>query len=181
MLKEQPQRSVDLRLIVAEDLSSDLIEQLGSLLNISPETFEEHLLNSGWRNGIKTQQGAHSWITHCMKKDYLTVRWYRTVKRQLLKPNTYKERVKLLNPHRRRPGFSWGESVTDDLGKRHTVRHSSRPLSNIFRDEWDIHADNIESRDSSKTVAWEEQLTIWSQARGSYRIGMSLRGFYCCY
>ena len=174
LLEEQPQSGVDLRLIVAEDLSSDLIEQLGSLLDISPEPFEEHLLNSGWRNGFSGDQGADSWITHGMDKDYSTVKWYRPVKRQLWKPNTYEERVKLLDPHLRRPGFTWAESVIDDLGKQRTVRHSSRPLSNIFRNEWDIHADIIESKHSRKTVAWEEQATIWSRRRGSYRIGMSV-------
>ena len=174
LLEEQPQTGVDLRLIVAEDLSSDLIEQLGSLLDISPEPFEEHLLDSGWRNGVKTDRGADSWITQSMNKDYLTVKWYRPVKRHLLVPKTYEERVKLLDPHLRRPGLAWVEGVSDDLGKLHTVRHSSLPLSNLFRNQWDIHADIIESRDPRKTVAWEEKTTIWSQKRGSYRIGMSL-------
>ena len=181
LLEEQPQSGVDLRLIVAEDLSSDLIEQLGSLLDISPEPFEEHLLDSGWSNGVKIDQGADSWITRGMNKEYLTIKWYRPVKRQLLKPNTYEERVKLLDPHLRRPWFTWAESVIDGFGKRRTVRHSSRPLSNIFRNEWDIHSDIIESKDPRKTVAWEEQTTIWSQKRDSYQIGRSLRGFFCRY
>lgn len=181
LLEEQPQSGVDLRLIVAEDLSSDLIERLGSFLDISPEPFEEHLLDSGWRNGVKTDLGADSWITQSMNKDYLTVKWYRPVKRQLLVPKTYEERVKLLDPHLRRPGVAWAESVIDDLGRWRTVRHSSLPLSNIFRSQWDIHADIIESRDPRKTVAWEEKTTIWSQKRGSYRIGMSLQVFFCRY
>ena len=176
LLKEQPQSSVDIRLIVAEDMSSNLIEQLGSLLDISPEPFEEHLLDSGWTDGLRVHQGVESWNTHAMNKDYLTVKWYRPVKRQLLKPNTYEERLNLLDPNLRRPWFSWAESVVDESGNRHTVHHSSRPISNILRNNWDIHADIIESQGSSKTVAWEEQTTIWSQKRGSYRIGMSIRG-----
>ena len=177
LLNEQPESGVDLRLILAEDLSSDLIEQLGSLLDISPEIFEEHLLNSGWIDGVQFHQGEESWNTHTMDKDYLTVKWYRPVNRQLLKPNTYEERLKLLDPNLRQPWFSWAENVIDDFGNRHTVRHSSRPISNIIRNNWDIHADIFESQGSSKTVAWEEQTTIWSQKRGSYRIGMSIQGF----
>lgn len=41
---------VDQRLLVADDLSDDLIHILGSCLHITPEFFEEHLLNSAWHN-----------------------------------------------------------------------------------------------------------------------------------
>ncbi|KAL8793217.1 MAG: hypothetical protein Q9195_004153 [Heterodermia aff. obscurata] len=169
LLGEQPQSCVDLRLIVAEDLSSDLIEQLGSLLDISPEPFEEHLLDSGWRSGVKTKQGADSWVTQGMHKDYLTVKWYRPVKRQFLRPNKY-ERVELLDPYRSQEGLKWDEEIKDDRGKLlHLVRHSARPWSNIFRNEWDIHAGTIETKNSCKTVAWEEQATIWSRKEDFYR------------
>ena len=175
LLEEQPQSDVDLRLIVAEDLSSDLIEQLGSLLDIGPEPFEEHLLNSGWRNGAKIDQGADSWITQGMNKDYLTVKWYRPVNRQFPESKRYWERATLLDPYPRRQGFSWLEIVTENFGQKRYVEHYCRHLSNIFRNEWDVHANIIGSIDWRKTVAWEERATLWSQERGSHRIGMSLR------
>ena len=178
LLEQQPQNEVDLRLIVVEDLSSELIEKLGSSFDISPEAFEEHLLDSGWSDGVKNNQGADSWITRGMKKEYLTIKWYRPVKRQVLMPDTYEERVKLLDPHLRQRGLKWAEKVTDDFGKWHSVLHFTRPLSNIFRNEWDIHADIIESNNWTRTVTWEEQSTIWSQEKGSYRIGRSLGGLF---
>ena len=38
------------RLLVVEDLSGRMIHILGKCLNISPEFFKEHLINSGWRD-----------------------------------------------------------------------------------------------------------------------------------
>ena len=45
-LEDMPSKDVQLRLIVADDLSSDVIECLGTSLSMSPEVYEEHLVNS---------------------------------------------------------------------------------------------------------------------------------------
>ena len=49
-------KTLRLRLIVANDLSTDLIECLDRSLSTSPEVYEEHLVNSGWHNGIYNDQ-----------------------------------------------------------------------------------------------------------------------------
>ncbi len=70
-LETPPAEAVRLRLIVAADLSTELIGTLGSTLNISPEVFEEHLINSGWSGGTYDDNNSDSWITRDMSKDYL--------------------------------------------------------------------------------------------------------------
>jgi len=63
-LETPPAEAVRLRLIVAEDLSTET-------LNISPEVFEEHLINSGWSGGTYDDNDSDSWITRDMSKDHL--------------------------------------------------------------------------------------------------------------
>lgn len=173
-LLERPQSNIDCRFIVVNDLSSDLIEVLRSAFDISPEVFEEHLLNSGWRNGSQVDHAADTWITRDIPKDYTTIKWYRPVRRQLHKPATYQDRLALLDPKTRKTGFKWDENVIDEFNKPHIVRHSSWPLSNILRPHWNIHADMTNSKEVQKTIAWEEHATVWSQKRGSHEIGRSV-------
>ncbi|KAI1485043.1 hypothetical protein F5X96DRAFT_661685 [Biscogniauxia mediterranea] len=48
--KTSPDSSVTLKLVVVEDLSRDVIETLGTHLNIEPEFFRAHILDYAWYN-----------------------------------------------------------------------------------------------------------------------------------
>ena len=170
-LRREPVAGVDLRLLVADGLSSDLIELLGSALDISPEAFEEHLIGSGWRNGSGLDRPAETWITRDMAKDYLSVTWYRPVLKRLQKPDTLEDRAALLEPRESKVPLTWVEEIHDKRGKVHRVHHSMRPLSNVLRKAWDIHGDVADRKSTKKAVAWEERATIWSRTMGSFRVG----------
>lgn len=170
-LRQEPVADVDLRLLVADGLSSDLIELLGSTLSIGPEAFEEHLIGSGWKNGNSFDRPADTWITRDMVKDYVSVKWYRPVLQRLQKPDTLEDRATLLEPREGKTPLAWVEEVHDERGKIHRVHHSMRPLSNVLRKAWDIHGDVAGSKSTQKAVAWEERATIWSRTLGSLRIG----------
>ena len=170
-LRRDPVVGVDLRLLVADGLSSDLIELLGSALDISPEAFEEHLIGSGWRNGSSLDRPADTWITRDMVKDYVSVTWYRPVLKRLQKPDTLEDRAALLEPRESKVPLTWVEEIHDKHGKIHRVHHSTRPLSNVLRKAWDIHGDVADSISTKRAVAWEERATIWSRTLGSFRVG----------
>ena len=160
-IDHDPPRKDQLRLIIAEDLSTELISCLGSSLNISPEVFEEHLLNSGWRNGQYDDEESSTWITRDMAKPYTSLRWFRPVKRKLQRPYFDTDWQRLLTPSEE--AFSWTESVHDrgrqDLG----VQHKSTVAKNIVRAELDLKTDSEASAEVGDLTAWEERATVWSR------------------
>ena len=176
VLKSYPPEDVQLRLIVAEDLSTELIECLGSSLSISPEAFEEHLLNGGWRNGKYDDPKSDTWITHDMVKNYTTLRWYRPVRRKLQRPYSASDWENILDPGR--CSMAWTEAVSNDAGRPYDVRHRMEPLTNIIRRDWSLKT-NAESYVAvGDLAAWEERATIWSRQRGSQSIGACNVSFY---
>ena len=130
----QPPDEVDLRFIVVEDLSVELIDILGSVFGMSPEFFEEHLLNSEWRDGTYLDGEADSWNTRGMIKDYVLVRWFRPGLQTSLRPSSVNDTIELLNS--RRPCFQWTETVAvtqeNENVARHGVRHRLKPTTNIL-------------------------------------------------
>ena len=176
VLKSYPPEDVRLRLIVAEDLSTELIECLGSSLSISPEAFEEHLLNGGWRNGNYDDPKSDTWITHDMVKNYTTLRWYRPVKRELQRPYSASDWENILDPEKR--SMAWSEAVPNDVGKPYGVRHMMEPLTNIIRRDWNLKTNAEAHVAVGDLAAWEERATIWSRQRGSQSIGACNVFFY---
>ncbi len=168
-LGEVPPNNVQLRLIVTNDLSTDLIECLGTSLSMSPEVYEEHLVNSGWQNGMDEDQEPDTWITRDMKKTHTSIKWYRPVKRVLQRPHSTLDRLKLLNS--KTHPFSWSELVPGRLGKPHGVQHVSTPATNIFRRGWDMKTDADVTVSTGGFVAWEERATLWNKQCEEYRIG----------
>lgn len=67
------------RLFIVEDLSFRAIAHLGSCLNITPEFFEEHLVNSGYAGAEYHDPPARSWMTSDMQKSYTSMKWFRPV------------------------------------------------------------------------------------------------------
>ena len=168
-LGNAPSDNVQLRLIVASDLSTALMECLGTSLSMSPEVYEEHLVNSGWRNGTYNDKEPDTWVTRDMKKSYLSVRWYRPVKRTLQQPYSSMERKEFLTSGTL--PFSWTEAVLDEHGQPHGVKHQSRPKTNILRRDWDMSTDAEAAISVGSFTAWEERATIWSKQNGKFQVG----------
>ena len=166
-----PLKTVHLRLIVAQDLSTDLIECLGTSFSISPEMFEEHLVNAGWQNGDYNDQQPETWITRDMKKSHMSIKWYRPVKRVLQRPYSTNDRQRFLDP--RAQPFRWTENVADARGKPHGVQHESRPTTNILRQDWDIKTDADADVSVGSFAAWEERATVWAKECDGYRVGQT--------
>lgn len=168
-LGTSPSKDVRLRLIIANDLSTDLIQCLGASFSMSPEIYEEHLVNAGWQNGICNDQDPNTWITQDMKKSYMSIKWYRPVKRVLQRPYSSIDRQTFLNPNAR--SFSWMEAVSTGRGKPRGVEHTSRPATNIFRQDWDMKTDGEAAISAGGFAAWEERATVWSKQCGGYAVG----------
>ena len=168
-LEDVPPTNLRLRLIVATDLSSHLIECLGTSFSMSPEIFEEHLVNSGWQNGMYNDPKPDTWITRDMKKTHISIKWYRPVKRVLQRPHSTVDRQRFLDPSAK--SFSWTEAVPTKVGKPHGVDHVTRPATNILRRDWDIRTDAEESNTVGGFAAWEERATVWIRQRGDCHVG----------
>jgi hypothetical protein len=173
-LRNPPAEPVQLRLLVAEDLSNTLMECLGSTLGINPEMFEEHLLNSGWRDGCYDDPESDTWITRDIVKDYTSIKWYRPVKRSLQRPNSATDRKNLLNQSTQ--SLKWTEAVPVRPGKSFGVRHELKPSINILRRDWDLRTDTDIASFVNSSAAWEERATIWTRQFEACRIGTYFSG-----
>ena len=172
-LKETP-NGVNCRFIVAEDVSPELIELLGSAFGMNPEFFGEHLLNSGWRSGYYTDGGANSWNTRGLRKDYTSVRWYRPSLESFPGASSVNDRVKLLGPQ----SSKWTETVSIDQGTDDFTNlgthHRALPLTNILRRDWNLKAESSQQSSTLGPVAWEERATVWSKSMQDCLYGMSI-------
>ncbi|KAH7419032.1 hypothetical protein BKA64DRAFT_2683 [Cadophora sp. MPI-SDFR-AT-0126] len=80
---EAPVDECKLRLYVVEDLSRDVIEALGSKLDIEPAFFREHIVDYAWCNirdrwqdppNMRVAEGHRRWV----QLKYVTARYYKT-------------------------------------------------------------------------------------------------------
>ncbi|KAL9118148.1 MAG: hypothetical protein Q9187_005311 [Circinaria calcarea] len=160
-LKDDIPEDVNLRFIVVEDLSVELIEILGSTFGISPEFFEEHLINSGWHDGTYQDREADTWITRGMEKSYTSIRWYRPTMPKFAQPNSADDRIKLLKPEN--PLLVWTEAVSNESVTMGRVKHKASPTTNILRQDWSLGTNAEKVAPLLSPSAWEERATVWSK------------------
>jgi hypothetical protein len=149
------------RVFIVEDLSNETINALGQWLRITPEFFEEHLLNSGYGGAKYDDLPARSWKTAGMNKSYVSIQWFRPVYRR---PPLFsnRDRQDLLD--------------VDGDGLEYISGSSSITLkaeTNIFRSEWDLRVD---PRGTTKEMSqfglverasiWRKQAEDWGNATG---------------
>ncbi|KFY53110.1 hypothetical protein V496_07894 [Pseudogymnoascus sp. VKM F-4515 (FW-2607)] len=138
------------RLLIVPDLSPQIINLLGGLFGLSPEVFEEHLINSGYNGAKYNDKPAHTWATAKMKKSHASIKWYRPVRRCDVAPYSKQELEVLLDPAQGRLNRDKGVAVY-------------QTKSNIFRSEWEMWTDpKITTRDE-RVSGWEERATVWIQ------------------
>lgn len=140
---------VDHRLLLVDDLSDTLLSVLGNCLHITPEAFEEHLLNSGWHIHAYNDVETDLWTTRNLTKNYASMRWFRPIERRF--PRPYQERLPgdLLDP----------SNIPDTWEERPSpirrLVHSVHPLVNLLRRPW------VGGIGSDSFSAWEERATVW--------------------
>jgi hypothetical protein len=142
------------RLVVVEDLCPRTINLLGRLFGVSPEFFEEHLINSGYGGPDYNDQPAHTWTTSGMKKSFISMRWHRPVIRLPVVPFSENDLKELLDP---------------DIGRVEYSSETSRHLNvyetetNILRSEWALWTDPATTTRMKRVCGWEERVSVWSQ------------------
>ncbi|GFF22891.1 hypothetical protein IFM46972_00490 [Aspergillus udagawae] len=139
------------RVFLVEDLSRETIDALGETFGITPEFFEEHLLNSGYGGAQYDDPPARSWKTARLNKSYVSIQWFRPV-------------------YRRPPLFS--NRDREDLldlqgdGLEYISGNSSISLkaeTNIFRSEWDLRVDPRVAAQEMSEFGLVERASIWRQ------------------
>ncbi|KAH7363873.1 hypothetical protein BKA65DRAFT_545787 [Rhexocercosporidium sp. MPI-PUGE-AT-0058] len=150
MLRNLP-NNINQRLIIIEDLYPWIMALLVVRFGVSPEFFEEHLINSGYGGLRSNEKEAHSWKTAGMKKSHISMKWYRPTWRLPRDPFSRKDLEDLLSP---------------EVGSLEYTRGRSRGStieieSNIFRSEWDLWTDPNTSIHEKRRCGFEERASIW--------------------
>lgn len=141
------------RVVVVEDLSPRTINCLGTRFGISPEFFEEHLINSGYENGNYNDPPSNTWSTSGMKKTYVSLKWHRPVFRLPVVPYSKQDVKDLLDPARGRVEYT--SDISNDLNIFQTE-------TNIFRSEWDLWTNPRTTTRVKRVCGWEERVSIWT-------------------
>ncbi|KAF7122252.1 hypothetical protein CNMCM5793_000209 [Aspergillus hiratsukae] len=143
------------RLFIVEDLSKETIDALGETFGITPEFFEEHLLNSGYGGAQYDDPPARSWKTAGLNKSYVSIQWFRPVYRR---PPLFsnRDREDLLDLE--------GDGLEYISG---SASISLRAETNIFRSEWDLRVDPRGTAKEMSEFGLVERASIWrKQAEG---------------
>ena len=160
---------VDTRLFVATDLSLELIDLLGSTLDVSPECFAEHVSNSAYNRRTRVVSDPNNWMTSGMQKSYISVNWLRPVQKTG-RSLTATELQKLVDT--RYNGIQWWEHRTVKQGAAIYpigLLHQETIESNIVRKEFPLMtAVHASYRGPS---SWKERLTLWNGKLGGCNVG----------
>ncbi|KAF4230464.1 hypothetical protein CNMCM8980_002687 [Aspergillus fumigatiaffinis] len=134
------------RVFLVEDLSRETIHALGETFGITPEFFEEHLLNSGYSGARYDDPPARSWKTARLNKPYVSIQWFRPVYRR---PPLFsnRDREELLD-------FEL-EYISGNS------RISLKAETNIFRPEWDLRVDPRGTAKEMSEFGLVERTSIW--------------------
>ncbi|KAL8972091.1 MAG: hypothetical protein Q9197_002951 [Variospora fuerteventurae] len=145
------------RFLIVDDLSDKLIYLLGTCLHITPELFEEHLLNSGWHDNSYNDRDTDLWSTRNLTKNYVSIRWFRPIEERVYRPWIEQASGVMLDPLT--TPDSWEESHTST----HRIKHSTWPLVNLLRRPWEASL-------AWGFSAWEERATVWKTSVGGRHI-----------
>lgn len=153
------------RVFLVEDLSTKTINTLGETFGITPEFFEEHLLNSGYGGAKYDDPPARSWKTARLNKPYVSLQWFRPVYRR---PPLFsnRDREKLLDLQGNGLEYISGNSSI-----------SLKAATNIFRAEWDLRVDPRRTAKEMGEFGLVERASIWKKQDENmeYETGKLLR------
>ena len=182
MVIESIPSDVQSRFVVVEDLSAKTIYLLSKCLGISPEIYEEHLLNCG---PSYPDPKPVTWNTRHLKKDYVSLQWYRPVKGSAAQLLPLEDRAQLYSSS----GLKW--TTKEELQARPEDQHMMRALANIIHRK-DLPA-NLQYHHTMRPLVniirhgcpreinkqgsngWSERVTIWNRRLGHCNLGICLR------
>lgn len=171
------------RIIIVEDLSPTLIDKLGSIFQITPEFFEEHLNRSGYSRDSYNDSDIRTWNSSLVKKNYFSLKWQRPVYREACEPTSSNRRERLLGSHEpRMPPVEWLSEVLipnpPEKESRLVTRHHNVFLNgNIFRQEWVLSIDPdilVPPTGQNARGAWEERATLFRTNIDGCDVGRSI-------
>lgn len=149
--------NVSARLILVEDMSPSIIENLGSSLDIGPEAFEAHLRDSGYdRKGGTADESTpnRKWMRFNSSQFYDSLTWFRPVLPIFpISEGKYKDIWADRNP---RLPCLYPECPTKEA---HSHRVASR--RNILRNRLQLSILKGSERSEALPDGWEERVTIW--------------------
>jgi hypothetical protein len=142
--------AVGSRMIIVEDLCSELIEALGFAFDLDPEFFAEHINRSGYDSADYEDFSPERWNTAHLPKDYTSMAWMRPVYQsakvaELLQTpgvilDTRKESPEAPQPPLARANSAavWKDAEFNDKGEWNVQAMQHTPLvdTNIFRQSW---------------------------------------------
>jgi hypothetical protein len=174
------------------DLAPWLMDYLWRTFKISPEIFEEHLIQSGYSVSSYDDPDSSTWPTRFLRKQHVSLRWYSPVRRKDMEPRSMFARRKLVGAN-----LSWDQRVDTAEGWPAKRWHQLETTTNIFRQEWLLSAgpnkpkmdssthdtdeesdpgyetdgEETDWRDGTQAIAaWEERITFcWGRRDGSRR------------
>ncbi|KAJ9219478.1 hypothetical protein DTO169C6_8208 [Paecilomyces variotii] len=159
--------------IIAEDLSCEVMELLGSTFELHPEFFETHLINSRYARPSPKQIPVPQpiWPTASLPKDFQSVKWFRPVWRS---PGAGSQR--LWDSYHRQPFHGL---IASSPRRNKTSRGLVYFANNIIRFGWNLAAEPQELPQENKEdssmgttaipVAWEERATFCMKTIGNRR------------
>lgn len=148
---------INRRFIIIEDLNPWLIRFCVANLGITPEFFEEHLINSGYTDGKYNDASSKTWKTSGMKRSFVSMKWYRPALRLPVPPFSTQDLEGLLS--------SGNDGIEGTIGKsEYLVKYQAE--SNIFRSQWDLWTDLNTTTGMERMCAWQERASIWKGKAG---------------
>jgi hypothetical protein len=127
------------QVVFVRDLSSRIINTLGPVFNLSPETFEEHLVQSGYTASSYSDPDSSTWPTRFLPKHHVSMQWFSLVLRKDMEPRDDSSRRQLA-----KDGLRWSRDIRQRgrIGnitfKSRMSKHELHTTTNIFRQEWPL-------------------------------------------
>ncbi|KAK0654796.1 hypothetical protein B0T16DRAFT_383824 [Cercophora newfieldiana] len=123
------------RAVLVTDLSEALINALGPQFGLSPEIFEEHLVQSGYTKTSYDDPDPSTWQTRFLKRQHFSLRWYSMVLRNDVEPRDDRLRELLIQEK-----LVWRGSVQSRGPGKAPIRKKRFLYTpfNIFRREWPL-------------------------------------------
>ena len=121
--------------VLVTDLSGTLINSLGPTFNLSPEIFEEHLVQSGYTKASYEDPDPSTWPTRFLRKQHVSLRWHSLVQRKDVEPRDPHLRDLLIQDR-----LVWQGSIQSRGPKKKPLRQKRflYTVNNIFRREWPL-------------------------------------------
>lgn len=148
---------VEARMVVVEDLGSNLINLLGSIFNLSPEFFEEHLHRSNYGGFGAQEPLPSSWRTSNLQKNYVSFAWYRPGESWPLGIERG-DWEHLLSPHTNYTSME--TQCLDKNGQAKKTIHGFVAETNIFRWPVEISTDPAGRLPDKFPCGWQERATL---------------------